>query len=412
MKKIIITCTAIFFFAFNSFAQIKIFPGGNITVGNTSAPTSGFKMHVQGNSLFSTSSFTGNSAAFIRGMNGHSSATTPDYTWWGNDETGIFHPSNDFIGFSTASRERMRITNTGNLLIGGTYNGGYRLGIDAAQNLGALSTATNFTIKYGYAHASYVNESTTKNWVVVYNEDENFAVLGNGDVYAKHYYTYSDSVLKENIATLTDSRTKILGLRGVSYNLKTPVLANALDTTTIIDNTPPRNEFGLIAEEVEQIVPEAVSTDDNGIKAVAYSGIVPLLIEAYKQDHAELEALKAQLQQCCASNGSSDLDGFRLMTPANDKSSNYNSDGARLDQNIPNPFNLQTQIHFYLPENAISKSLMIFDMQGNLLKQYSLTEKGESKININGNEFHAGMYLYSLIIDGKEIDTKRMILTN
>jgi hypothetical protein len=50
-------------------------------------------------------------------------------------------------------------------------------------------------------------------------------------------------------------------------------------------------------------------------------------------------------------------------------------------------------------------------MQGTLLKQYPLNTKGESSITIFANEFKAGMYLYSLITDGKETDTKRMILT-
>jgi trimeric autotransporter adhesin len=38
-------------------------------------------------------------------------------------------------------------------------------------------------------------------------------------------------------------------------------------------------------------------------------------------------------------------------------------------------------------------------------------ERGTAKINVSANEMHAGMYLYTLIIDGKPIDTKRMILT-
>ena len=51
-------------------------------------------------------------------------------------------------------------------------------------------------------------------------------------------------------------------------------------------------------------------------------------------------------------------------------------------------------------------------MQGNFKKQYSVHNTGESFINISGYELSAGMYLYSLVVDGKEIDTKRMILTN
>jgi hypothetical protein len=50
-------------------------------------------------------------------------------------------------------------------------------------------------------------------------------------------------------------------------------------------------------------------------------------------------------------------------------------------------------------------------MQGKLIKTYPINTKKEGSIEINGGEMQPGMYLYSLIIDGKEIDTKRMILT-
>ena len=45
------------------------------------------------------------------------------------------------------------------------------------------------------------------------------------------------------------------------------------------------------------------------------------------------------------------------------------------------------------------------------LQQYNITGKGKQTVTINGNSFEPGMYLYALVIDGKEVDTKRMILT-
>jgi hypothetical protein len=45
------------------------------------------------------------------------------------------------------------------------------------------------------------------------------------------------------------------------------------------------------------------------------------------------------------------------------------------------------------------------------LQQYSITGKGKQTVTINGNSYEPGMYLYALVIDGKEVDTKRMILT-
>jgi hypothetical protein len=45
------------------------------------------------------------------------------------------------------------------------------------------------------------------------------------------------------------------------------------------------------------------------------------------------------------------------------------------------------------------------------LQQYNVNGKGKQTVTIDGNGFEPGMYLYVLVIDGKEVDTKRMILT-
>ncbi|MBI5539876.1 MAG: T9SS type A sorting domain-containing protein, partial [Bacteroidia bacterium] len=82
-----------------------------------------------------------------------------------------------------------------------------------------------------------------------------------------------------------------------------------------------------------------------------------------------------------------------------------------LFQNYPNPFKQNTDIKFYLPEEINKAELLIFNMNGIHIKTLPIITKGNSSITILGNELQPGMYFYSLIVDGKEIDTKRMILT-
>lgn len=81
-----------------------------------------------------------------------------------------------------------------------------------------------------------------------------------------------------------------------------------------------------------------------------------------------------------------------------------------LKQNNPNPFTENTVIEYSLPETVQTASLYIYDMNGKQIEQIALTERGESSVTVNGGHLSAGMYLYSLIADGKVIDTKRMIL--
>ena len=92
--------------------------------------------------------------------------------------------------------------------------------------------------------------------------------------------------------------------------------------------------------------------------------------------------------------------------PANNFSSS-----AALYQNIPNPFSQATQIKFYIPENVRTAQLCIYSLQGAQLKSITLSQRGNGSETISGSQFSAGIYLYALIADGKEVDVKRMILT-
>ena len=66
--------------------------------------------------------------------------------------------------------------------------------------------------------------------------------------------------------------------------------------------------------------------------------------------------------------------------------------------------------HLLLILNPDTATIYIYNMNGPQLQQYGITGKGKQSVTINGSSFQPGMYLYALV-DGKEVDTKRMILT-
>ena len=84
---------------------------------------------------------------------------------------------------------------------------------------------------------------------------------------------------------------------------------------------------------------------------------------------------------------------------------------AFLYQNTPNPFNTTTEIKYFLPEGSTNAYIYVFNLQGNLLLTYNLSDNGFGSVIINGSSLDAGMYIYSLVINGQEAETKRMILT-
>ena len=54
---------------------------------------------------------------------------------------------------------------------------------------------------------------------------------------------------------------------------------------------------------------------------------------------------------------------------------------------------------------------MIFDLQGTLIESHVIDRSGRTQIRVEGGALKAGMYIYTLMVDQKEMDTKRMILT-
>jgi hypothetical protein len=83
-----------------------------------------------------------------------------------------------------------------------------------------------------------------------------------------------------------------------------------------------------------------------------------------------------------------------------------------LKQNYPNPFNPTTKIEFDLPKTGVV-TLKIFDIQGREVAReingLTLTA-GNYKINFNASNLSSGVYFYSLVVDGQNIETRRMVL--
>jgi hypothetical protein len=100
-----------------------------------------------------------------------------------------------------------------------------------------------------------------------------------GTVSAADFKSTSDARAKENIETLTDSLDKVTSLRGVSFTLK--------ESGT--------ESIGVIAQEIETVIPEVVSTANNGYKSVSYGNLVGLLIEAVKEQQYQIDELRQQL---------------------------------------------------------------------------------------------------------------------
>ena len=132
--------------------------------------------------------------------------------------------------------------------------------------------------------------------------------------------------------------------------------------------------------------------------------MIPLLVQSIQELTVEINRLKSKSQSPLSR--SVDEEDGEVEDGLMDKLE------SELFQNTPNPFSDNTVIKYVIPQDAQNANLLIYDMNGKQIEQFVLTQKGMGSIVLEVSHLEAGMYLYSLIVDSKVIDVKRMILTN
>ena len=83
-----------------------------------------------------------------------------------------------------------------------------------------------------------------------------------------------------------------------------------------------------------------------------------------------------------------------------------------LNQNVPNPFAESTVITYNIPEKFIKAQIIFTTNEGKVIKTIDITTTGAGILNVFASDLSSGIYSYSLIIDGKVIETKKMIKQN
>ncbi len=108
------------------------------------------------------------------------------------------------------------------------------------------------------------------------------------------YMAVSDVRKKENIVPLTNSLEKLTQLNGYAYDMK---LHEEEVAKVASGEYQPKRRMGVMAQEVETLFPYAVDTDKDGNKYMNYDGLIPVLIEAIKEQQLQIEELKKQIGQ-------------------------------------------------------------------------------------------------------------------
>lgn len=201
--------------------------------------------------------------------------------WWANSELGIvqvFGQNDNGAGDFSSNVEivaddqagetsgRVSVMNTAN---GGTVNETILISSNDGSGNGLIEVRDN-------------GGGTTINLNGLNGDiNANGDVSGNTLTSSDGMVQTSDRRLKKNIKDLASPLESTLQMRGVSYQWKD-------------ENKSQRNQIGVIAQEVEEIYPEFVFTNDKGMKAVNYAQMTAVLIEAIKELNAKVEKLESE----------------------------------------------------------------------------------------------------------------------
>jgi Chaperone of endosialidase/Secretion system C-terminal sorting domain len=231
-----------------------------------------------------------------------------------------------------------------------------------------------------------------------------------GLLYSSSSFTVSDKNLKNNIIPETSNFEKLSKLNPVTYNY----IANK-DGLKL--NLPTELQHGLVAQELEKVYPELVKDllhplfnekneqiGTKSYKAVNYNGLISIMISSMNEMSTKILKLEETLalkEKTIVVNSNKNFTKLEIES--------IETNGYFLGQNNPNPFKNSTIIEYSLPVNEKNASILIFNLNGQTLKEYKLLET-KGSISIDSTILTKGLYLYSLIVNGQEIATKKMLM--
>jgi len=196
----------------------------------------------------------------------------------GNESTAMGYDTTASGEASTAMGYKTTASAQGSTAMGKLTTASDFASVVIGQYNSSGSSATSANSFSTSAPAFVIGNGTASN-----AKSDAFKVMFNGDTTVSNDLTVSgdvvissDARLKSNIVSLGSTLPKLLQIDGKSYEMKG------------------KQKIGVLAQEIQEVFPELVSEDDNEMLAVNYQGLVPVLINALKEQQSEIDRLKKQ----------------------------------------------------------------------------------------------------------------------
>jgi hypothetical protein len=395
-----------------SFAQVKVANNGNTLFGypTSNTPLSTISVNCEGKQ---------DSKVAIQGTEVGLYTRRAGYAHWGNAIQGV--SDNPNVTFSVGVKAE-------------SYNG---TPLNSGRSYGVFGTAGNATS--GWNYGVFGRLQGTQNGAGVYgtvthnengiNTQGRYAGYFNGPtkVVGDLHVTGSIYGVVLGQAALANNVSNAKSYsQAVNYET-TPDYANKLGRLSLISYYMPHNEeaqaktfsasgdtiasthsltvtelqclekkhYALSAEQLQDEFPDLVYEQEDGSKAINYVEMIPVLIQTINELNNKISKLESS--SLLVDNHTTDI-------------GNLAQEGIALYQNTPNPFNTYTTIKLSIPQNTKQAAVYFYNMNGVNIKTYNIGNRGNVSIKISASDFQPSLYVYALVIDGKVIATKRMIV--
>ncbi|MGB3468601.1 MAG: tail fiber domain-containing protein [Cyclobacteriaceae bacterium] len=312
--------------------------------------------------------------------------------------------------FSTPTRV-MQLESNGNVGIGATpsttdklrVNGRIRFGsAEWIEDGGGFQIAVRGTVRPDTDNSRDLGTPTFR-W------DDVFAT--NGVIQT------SDRRAKKDIKTLSYGLSELMQLKPVTYKWK--------------KDPNKGDQMGLIAQDVQKVISQVVydpvqdrvmdeegnmvarENAENLKLGINYTALIPVIINAVQEQQTIIEEQNTKIEKLLGeltalrASLSEQTTGDNQDTGSGDELQN---DRARMIQNSPNPFGESTNIEYYLPQSVQKATLYIYNMNGSLVSKHAIEKRGSGAYTLEAKSLTSGIYLYSIVVDGKELGVKRMII--
>lgn len=276
-------------------------------------------------------------------------------------------------------------------------------------------------------------------------------------------YTSSTEILKQQQKQFEESNKE---------NLTTEEIAAMrlyFDSVITERNKDTRIHYGVIAQDIKNIYPDLVYKDKQGYLSVDYTGLIPVMVEATKELNKEIKYVKEEneylklmldsvlkrLDKCCPepdttwkdTTSKKDTTTWRDTTNRKDTTKweepkdttntkweepkweepkweepkdtskwgtpkpRPQKDEGMLLGNAPNPFSDKTEIGYEIPQGTSTAYIVIYDADGNEVMRFDVSgSKGTSYLPVDGSHLKSGTYTYCLLVNGKKVECKQMVV--